>query len=150
MSTTRKSYKSDVSDAEWEFLLPYLTLMREDAPQRDYSLRDVFDAMRYVVKTGCQWDFLPHDFPPWTAVYQQARRWIAAGVFEEITHDLRSIRVRRARRLRNKPRPTASAWRWPSIPRPRRDSSCCRDAGWSNGVSAGSAGSAAWPQIRSG
>jgi transposase len=91
MSTTRKSYKSDVSDAEWEFLIPYLTLMREDAPQREYSLRDQFDAMRYVVKTGCQWDFLPHDFPPWTAVYQQARRWIAAGVFETITHDLRQM-----------------------------------------------------------
>ena len=91
MSTTRKSYPSDVSDAEWEFLIPYLTLMREDAPQRDYSLRDEFDALRYVVKTGCQWEFLPHDFPPWTAVYQQARRWIAAGVFEEIAHDLRMI-----------------------------------------------------------
>ena len=91
MSTTRKSYKSDVADAEWEFLLPYLTLMREDAPQREHSLRDQFDAMRYVVKTGCQWDFLPHDFPPWTAVYQQARRWIAAGVFEAITHDLRQM-----------------------------------------------------------
>ena len=91
MSTTRKSYKSDVSDADWEFLVPYLTLMREDAPQRDYSLRDIFDAMRYVVRTGCQWDFLPHDFPPWSAVYQQARRWITAGVFEEITHDLRMM-----------------------------------------------------------
>ena len=91
MRTTRKSYPSDASDAEWEFLIPYLTLMREDAPQRDYSLRDVFDAVRYVVKTGCQWDFLPHDFPPWTAVYQQARRWVAAGVFEEIAHDLRMI-----------------------------------------------------------
>lgn len=91
MSETRKSYPSDVSDAEWEFLLPYLTLMREDAPQREYSLRDVFDAVRYVVKTGCQWDFLPHDFPPWTAAYQQARRWVAAGVFEAITHDLRMI-----------------------------------------------------------
>ena len=88
---TRKSYPSDVSDAEWEFLVPYLTLIREDAPQRDYSLRDVFDALRYVVKTGCQWDFLPHDFPPSSAVYQQARRWIAAGVFEEIAHDLRMI-----------------------------------------------------------
>jgi transposase len=91
MSTTRKSYPSDVSDAEWEFLLPYLTLMREDAPQREYSLRAVFDSLRYVVKTGCQWDFLPHDLPPWTAVYQQARRWIAAGVFEDIAHDLRMI-----------------------------------------------------------
>lgn len=91
MNTTRKSYPSDVSDAEWEFLIPYLTLMRDDAPQREYTLRDVFDAVRYVVKTSCQWRFLPHDFPPWTAVYQQARRWIQAGVFEEITHDLRMI-----------------------------------------------------------
>jgi transposase len=91
MSDARKPYPSDVSDAEWEFLVPYLTLMREDAPQREYPLRDVFDAVRYVVKTGCQWDFLPHDFPPPSAVYQQARRWLAAGVFEEIAHDLRMI-----------------------------------------------------------
>ena len=91
MSTKRKSYPSDVSDLEWEFLVPYLTLMREDAPQREHSLRDVFDALRYVVKTGCQWDFMPHDFPPWGAVYQQARRWVAAGVFEDIAHDLRMI-----------------------------------------------------------
>src|SRR5215207_3041339 len=91
MSQARKSYPGDVSDAEWEFLLPYLTLMREDAPQREYTLRDAFDALRYVVRTGCQWDFLPHDFPPWTAVYQQARRWVAAGVFEDIAHDLRMI-----------------------------------------------------------
>jgi len=91
MSTARKPYPSDVSDTEWEFLAPYLTLMREDAPQREYPLRDVFDAVRYVVKTGCQWDFLPHDFPPASAVYQQARRWVSAGVFEEITHDLRMI-----------------------------------------------------------
>jgi transposase len=89
MNTTRKSYPSDVTDGEWEFLLPYLTLMREDAPQREYSLRELFNALRYVIKTGCQWRFLPHDFPPWAAVYQQARRWIAAGIFEQITHDLR-------------------------------------------------------------
>ena len=54
---------------------PYLTLMREDVPQREYALREFFNAVRYVVKTGCQWWFLPHDFPPWTAVDQQARRW---------------------------------------------------------------------------
>ena len=91
MSTPRKTYPGDVSDAEWEFLLPYLTLMKEDAPQREYPLRDLFNAMRYVVRTGCQWRFLPHDLPPWTAVYQQARRWLQAGVFEAITHDLRAI-----------------------------------------------------------
>src|SRR5262245_39280235 len=91
MSKARKLYPSDASAAEWEFLAPYLTLMREDVPQREYPLRDVFDALRYVVRTGCQWDFLPHDFPPWTAVYQQARRWVAAGVFEAVAHDLRMI-----------------------------------------------------------
>jgi transposase len=91
MNTARKAYPSDVTDDDWAFLLPYLTLMREDAPQREYPLRELFDALRYVVKTSCQWRFLPHDFPPWTAVYQQARRWIDAGVFEQIAHDLRVI-----------------------------------------------------------
>jgi transposase len=91
MSTPRKGYPSDVTDAEWEFLLPYLTLMRADAPQREHSLRDLFNAVRYIVRTGCQWRFLPHDLPPWTAVYQQARRWLHAGVFEQIAHDLRMI-----------------------------------------------------------
>ena len=91
MNSTRKSYPSDVSDGDWEFLLPYLTLMREDAPQREYPLRELFNALRYVVKTGCQWRFLPHDFPPWAAVYQQARRWVDAGVFEWISNDLRVI-----------------------------------------------------------
>ena len=91
MSTTGKSYPSDVTDVEWEFLLPYLTLMREDAPQREYALRELFNAMRYVVKTGCQWRYLPHDFPPWAAVYQQARRWLEAHVFEDAAHDLREM-----------------------------------------------------------
>ena len=87
----RKSYPSDVSDDEWEFVVPYLTLMREDAPQRDYALRDAFDALRFLVKTGVQWRYLPGDFPPWHAVYQQARRWLEAGCFETMVHDLREI-----------------------------------------------------------
>ena len=91
MSTTRKSYPSDVKDDEWEYLLPYLTLMREDAPQREYSLRDLYNALRYVVKTGCQWRYMPHEFPAWTAVYQQARRWLQAQVFEQAAHDLRAL-----------------------------------------------------------
>ncbi len=91
MNTTRKPYPSDVTDGEWAFLLPYFPLMREDAPQREYPLRALFNAMRYVVKTGCQWRFLPHDFPPWSAVYQQVRRGKDAGVFEIVTHDLREM-----------------------------------------------------------
>jgi transposase len=91
MNTTRMSYPSDVSDAEWEFIVPYLTLMREDAPQRTHDLREVFNALRYVVKAGCQWRMVPHDLPEWTVVYQQARRWVQAGVFEQMVHDLRAI-----------------------------------------------------------
>jgi transposase len=91
METARKPYPTDVSDPEWEFLVPYLTLMRLDASQRAHDLREVFNALRYVVKTGCHWRLLPHDFPEWNAVYQQGRRWMAKGVFEAIAHDLRMI-----------------------------------------------------------
>lgn len=91
MDITRKAYPTDVTDDEWEFLVGYLALVREDAPQRKHSLREVFNSLRYLVRTGIQWRFLPHDFPPWDAVYQQARRWLDAGVFETITHDLRAI-----------------------------------------------------------
>ena len=64
---TRETYPSDVTDDDWAFIAPYLTLMREDAPQRD------------------------HDLPPWYTAYQQGRRWIEAGVFEDMVHDLRAL-----------------------------------------------------------
>ncbi|QGJ68835.1 Transposase [Planctomycetales bacterium 10988] len=91
MNTTRQPYPSDVSDEQWEFLVSYLTLLRDAVPQREYPLLELFIGLRYVVRTGCQWLLLPHDFPPWTAVYQQARRWVQAGVFETICHDLRVL-----------------------------------------------------------
>jgi transposase len=88
---SRKPYPSDVSDAEWEFLAPYLTLMREDAPQREHSLRELLNGLRYIVRVGCQWRSMPHDLPPWQAVYQQAARWRKAGCFEAAASDLRAI-----------------------------------------------------------
>jgi transposase len=87
----RKPYPSDVTDEEWEFVAPYLTLMSEDAPQREHDLREVFNGMRYVVRGGQAWRMMPNDLPPWSAVYQQAQRWIAAGVFEAMAQDLRRI-----------------------------------------------------------
>lgn len=72
-------------------MVPYLALIREDAGQREHDLRDVFNALRWIVKTGAQWRYLPGDFPPWPAVYQQARRWLAAGCFEAVAHDLREV-----------------------------------------------------------
>ena len=65
--------------------------MRQDAPQRVHDLREIFNGLRYVVKTGCPWRMLPHDLPEWEAVYQQSRRWMDSGVFEEMAHDLRMI-----------------------------------------------------------
>ena len=87
----RKPYPSDVSDEEWAFVAPYLTLMDEAAPQRAHDLREVFNAVRWLVRAGAPWRMLPHDLPPWPAVYQQTRRWLAAGSFEALLHDLRAI-----------------------------------------------------------
>jgi transposase len=87
----RTSYPSDVSDDEWSFVAPYLTLMTEEAPQREHDLREVFTGLRWIVRTGAQWRMLPHDLPPWAAVYQQTQRWLKAGVFEAIVADLRAV-----------------------------------------------------------
>lgn len=87
----RQPYPSDVSDDEWAFVASYLTLMDETAPQRRHDLREVFNGLRFIVRTGMQWRFMPNDLPPWHTVYQQTRRWIAAGVFEAIVHDLREL-----------------------------------------------------------
>ena len=80
-----------MGDDEWAFVAPYLTLMKDDAPQRVHPLRETFNAMRWIVRAGAPWRYMPGDFPPWEAVYQQARRWIEAGVFEKMVHDLREL-----------------------------------------------------------
>lgn len=87
----RKAYPSDVSDEEWAFAAPYLTLMTEEAPQRDHSLREVFNGLRYIARSGAAWRLMPHDLPPWYTVYQQTQRWLKAGVFEAMVHDLRAL-----------------------------------------------------------
>src|SRR5687768_7828109 len=104
MSTPRKPYPSDVTDDEWAFVAPYLTLMDEEAPQRRYQLREVFNALRWLVRTGSQWRYLPHDLPPWQAVYQQTQRWLAAECFAAMADDLRALLREAAGR---KPQPTA-------------------------------------------
>lgn len=101
----RRTYPSDVSDDEWAFVAPYLTLMTEDAPQREHPLREVFNGLRYIVRSGAAWRMMPNDLPPWAAVYQQAQRWLRAGVFEAIVHDLRAVLRLAAGRAAN---PTAA------------------------------------------
>lgn len=89
--TTRTPSPSDVSDDEWAFVAPYLTLLPEDAGQRHYDLREVYNALRWIVRTGATWRMMPHDLPPWAIVYQQTQRWLIAGCFEAMVHDLRLL-----------------------------------------------------------
>jgi transposase len=91
MKIQRKNYPSDVTDEEWAFCVGYLTLMEETAPQRLYPLREIFNALRYLLRASGAWRMLPNDLPPWRVVYQQTRRWIQAGCFETMAHDLRAI-----------------------------------------------------------
>jgi transposase len=104
-TAARRPYPSDVTDDEWALVAPYLTLMKEDAPQREHSLREVFNGLRWFVRAGAAWRMMPHDLPPWPAVYQQTARWLAAGVFEAIVHDLRRLLRMAAGR---DPEPTAA------------------------------------------
>lgn len=89
--TERKPYPTDVSDEEWSFAAPYLTLMNEDAPQRRYELREMFNALRWMARAGASWRMMPTNFPPWELVYQQTQRWLNAGCFEAMVNDLRSV-----------------------------------------------------------
>jgi lipid-binding SYLF domain-containing protein/transposase len=101
----RKASPSDVSDEEWALVAPYLTLMTEDTPQREHSLREVFNGLRWIVRAGVAWRMMPHDLPPWHTVYQQSQRWLQAGVFDAIDQDLRAgLRVAQG----GKPEPSAA------------------------------------------
>ncbi len=108
MMTARKPYPSDVSDDEWALVAPYLTLLPESAKQREHPLREVFNGLRCLVRYGVAWRAIPplafhrlspiepwpaspNDLPPWHAVYEQAQRWLRAGCFEMLAHDLRAV-----------------------------------------------------------
>ncbi len=70
----RKPYPTDVSDDEWAFVATYLPLMTEDAPQRDYALREVFNGLRWIARSAAQWGMMPNYLPPWYTVYKQTQR----------------------------------------------------------------------------
>jgi transposase len=79
--------------------------MSEDAPQRDYPLREVFNGLRWLARAGAQWRMLPNDLPPWYTVYQQTQRWLKAGAFQALVHDLRMLLREIAERA---PQPSAA------------------------------------------
>jgi transposase len=141
-SAREKPYPTDVGDEEWAFVAPYLALLPEGAPQRDHELREVFNALKWLVRAGAPWRMLPHDFPPWWIVYQQTRRWLAAGVFEAMVHDLRVLLRDFAGR---RPRPTAAILDSRTL---QSTPESGHRAGW-DGAKRKKGSSCTWPSTRS-
>jgi putative transposase len=100
----RRPYQTDLSDAEWACIEPHLPAPKSGGRPRVHALREVLDAVFYVVRGGCAWRLLPHDFPPWKTVYHYFRMWRIDGTWERLHETLR----RRARvRLGRDPQPSA-------------------------------------------
>jgi putative transposase len=100
----RKPYPTDLSDAEWNYIEPYLPVPKEHGRPRIHSPREILDAIFYILRSGCQWRLLPHDFPRWPTVYHYFRTWRIDGTWERIN---RTLRERLRVRLKRDPQPSA-------------------------------------------
>jgi len=89
----KRSYSTDLSDAEWECLEPHFPRPNKRGRPRVHTTREILDAIFYVLKSGCPWRLLPRDFPPWESVYCWFRRWRIDGTWEQLNATLRE-RVR--------------------------------------------------------
>ena len=85
----RKKYKSDITDEEWKRIEPHIPVAKRGGRPRRVDMREVLNAIFYVVKTGCQWAMLPHDFPPKRTVYHYFNTWRKEGVWEVMNRQLR-------------------------------------------------------------
>jgi transposase len=101
----RKTYPTDLSDTEWTRLRSYLPARKAQGRPRTHSLRDVLDAIFYVLKSGCHWRLLPHDFPPWTTVYYHFRKLRLSGAWALI---YRALRRAERKRVGKNPDPSAA------------------------------------------
>src|SRR3954451_24588982 len=102
----RKHCPTDLSDAEWNYLEPHMPAPNGHGRPRTHSLREILNAIFYLLKSGCRWRLLPHDFPRWPTVYHYFRKWRLDGTWERINHALRErLRVRSGR----DPKPGAGA-----------------------------------------
>ena len=104
LARMRKTYPTDLSDAEWNYIEPHLPAPKGHGRPRTHSLREILDAVFYVLKSGCQWRLLPHDFPRWPTVYHYFRKWRIDGTWERIN---RALRERLRVRLKRDPQPSA-------------------------------------------
>jgi len=104
MSPPRRPYLTDLSDAELDHLEPHLPASKSVGRARLHSLREILNAIFYVVRSGCAWRMLPHEFPPWQTAYHYFRVWRLDGTWEQLHHVLRAqLRMRIGRN----PQPSA-------------------------------------------
>jgi putative transposase len=103
MSAIRSLYPSDLTDTQWQRIEPLIPRPRRPGRPRKVSYREILNAILYLLRTGCAWRLLPHDFPRWKTVYTYFRLWRLGGVWEKI-HD----------RLRDQTRQAAGRERSPS------------------------------------
>ena len=89
-SSTRKAYTTDLSDKEWALLEPFLPPPKHTGRKRKYELREIANAIFYLLRTGCPWRMLPHDLPPWQVVYQHFRAWRNTGVWQQLNDTFRT------------------------------------------------------------
>ena len=99
-----RSYPSDLSNKQWDVLKSLFATSCSE-PSRKYPVRDVLNAIFYVNRTGCQWNYLPSSFPAWPAVYNQFRRWQKDGTWDKV-HD--TLRDRLRTTASRNPQPTAA------------------------------------------
>jgi putative transposase len=85
----RRRYPTDLSEAEWRCIEPYIRSSNRRGRPRIHSSRRVLDAVFYVLRSGCAWRLLPRDFPPWRVVYYWFRKWRIEGTFEHLNAELR-------------------------------------------------------------
>lgn len=85
---TRRAYPTDLTDAQWATIAPMIPDARPGGRPRKASKREIVDAILYLLRSGCAWRLLPHDFPPWQTVYYYLRRWEREGVWARVHHAL--------------------------------------------------------------
>ncbi len=96
----RKAYPSDLADTEWLILEPLIPPAKSGGRRREVNIREVLNAIFYLLRSGCSWRMMPHDFPPWQTVYGYFRTWRKDGIWEQINDSLRaSVREQAGRWL---------------------------------------------------
>jgi putative transposase len=101
---SRQAYPSDLTDKQWQLVKPLLPPAKPGGRPRSTDEREILNAIFYVLKSGCAWRMLPHDFPPYQTIYEFFCAWKQDGTWKKI-HDTLRAKVRRA--AGKKPQPTA-------------------------------------------